>query len=286
MDELNRRKRIFDNLKVFGWGLYIMAAFVFLLVYTNETIQGFLILGTLVFLGTAVLFICKIGIKAISQDFKNTIIRKEIKRILPNSTFDPNKGISSAVVAKSNLIKLHEVYKSEDLIQGKIKDVRFQFSDVHVIDVRSSGKHTTRITTFQGRVYVFDFNKRFRSNVFLLQPGEYRPFTGYAKIQLESMHFNSEFKIYTDNEHDAFYILTPHFMEKLLELDRAYRDQIRFSFLNNKLYIAIDSRTDTFDVLGFGKITTKDIDKAVLELERIVSFVEFLKLDNNMFIQK
>ena len=71
---------------------------------------------------------------------------------------------------------------------------------------------------------------------------------------MESIDFNSELKAYTDIDHDAFYILTPHFMEKLLFLDKKYNDKINFSFINNKLYISIDTRRDTFDIKLFNML--------------------------------
>jgi hypothetical protein len=134
-----------------------------------------------------------------------------------------------------------------------------------------------------GVVHEFDFPKQFKSNVFLLQPGQFRPYSGMRKIKMESIQFNSEFKIYTNDDHDAFYLLTPHLMEKLLKLDSKYCDKIGFSFLNSKLYIAIDSRIDTFDVSILGDISNRDIDKAITEIENMIEFVEYLQLDSELF---
>lgn len=283
MEELNKRKRVYDKLKVIGI-LFLVICVISTAVIRKEQ-SVILLFVTIVFgiIGGILLYKAEKGIKSISMEFKDTYIRQEIKKLLPNATYDPIRGIGGNEIEKSNLIKLHNRYNSEDLIEGTYKDVGYKFSDVHVVDVRSSGKTTTRVTTFKGRVYRFEFNKTFRSNVFLLQPGQFRPFSGYEKIKMESSEFNSEFKIYSDNEHDAFYILTPHFMEKLLELDRIYYDKIGFSFLNNQLYIAVDSRTDSFDVLESGDITIKHVDDAVKELNRLMEFIDYLQLNNSMF---
>ena len=222
-------------------------------------------------------------IKEISNEFKNTYVKQEIEKRIPNSTFHIHQGISSSTVSASNLVKLQDRYNTEDLLVGKIENVDFRCADVHIQDVRGSGKNRRVVTTFKGRFYEFEFFKHFKSNVFLLQPGQYRPFTSFEKVKLESVNFNSEFKIYTNNAHDVFYLLTPQLMEKLLVLDRKYYDKIGFSFLNSKLYIAIDNREDTFDVTGLGDITQSDIDKAIVEIENIMEFVEFLNLTSTLF---
>lgn len=286
MEELNKRKRVYDNLKVIS--IIFMICFTILLMaiinpQNKASIYGVMILG--VAPGLLLFIFAKKKIKAISTEFKLRFVKGEIEALIPGAIFYPSSGISQEVVSRSNLVLLHEIYKTEDLISGKINDVAFRSADVLVRNVRRSGKHTTVVTTFQGRFFEFDFPKTFKSNVFLLQPGQFRPFSGMKKIKLESIDFNSEFKVYTNDDHDTFYILTPQLMERLLVLDRKYQDKIGFSFLNSKLYIAIDSRTDTFDVTGFGDITNIDVHKAVEEIKNLVEFVEYLQLDNTLFKQ-
>lgn len=284
MEELNNRKRKLTNLIVVGVVLIIFGIIMMFIILNPESEGGIyisLILGCLP--GGGLIYYALKKIKVISNEFKNEFVRKEIESRIPNAVFSVNEGISKDVVGQSNLITLHEIYQTEDLITGKINDVQFRSADVTVKDVRKSGKHTTIVTTFKGRFYEFDFPKQFKSNVFLLQPGQFRPFSGMRKIKMESIQFNSEFKIYTNDDHDAFYLLTPHLMEKLLKLDSKYYDKIGFSFLNSKLYIAIDSRIDTFDVSIFGDISNGDIDKAIIEIENMIEFVEYLQLDSELF---
>ena len=41
------------------------------------------------------------------------------------------------------------------------------------------------------------------------------------KVKMEDVDFNRMFKIYAENELDAFYILTPNMMEKIKKLNLA-----------------------------------------------------------------
>ncbi|XFA98665.1 DUF3137 domain-containing protein [Candidatus Izemoplasma sp. B36] len=284
MEELNKSKKIYDNLRITGIIISILGVILaFVLIRPTEKALIYLSFFIGVGPGLLVFLYAKSEVKKISNQFKLMYVKTEIEKRIPGSTFSPTTGIDQEIVKNSKLITLHEIYKTEDLIEGKINDVDFRCADVLVRDVRRSGKHTTVVTTFQGRFYEFDFPKTFKSNVFLLQPGQFRPFSGMKKMKMESIEFNSEFKIYTNDDHDTFYILTPQLMEKLLVLDNKYQDKIGFSFLNSKLFIAIDSRVDTFDVMGYGDITNKDVDKSVEEIENLIEFVEYLQLDDTLF---
>ncbi len=289
MRELNRRKKRFDTLRVVGIILMILGGVIMYALIGNETsssddVNNLFLVGVIP--GGLLFLYAKSQVKKISIEFKNTYVKKEIEKRIENSHFDPNSGISSSEVGDSNLVILHQRYNTEDLLSGSIHDVKFKCADIHIQQRRRSNKRTYYVTTFKGRFYEFDFPKQFNSNVFLLQPGQYRPFSGFEKVKLESIDFNSEFKIYTNNEHDTFYLLTPQLMERLLVLDKKYRDKIGFSFLYSKLYIAIDSRQDAFDVMHFGDITNEHIENAVQEIENIIEFVEFLRLDNTLFKKK
>ena len=211
-------------------------------------------------------------------------LREELEKVFPNSVYNARMGFSSSEVYSSNVLKSEDIFKSEDMITGEFEDVKFRSSDVTLKDVRRSGKTTTIVTVFQGRVYEFEFNKRFKSNLLLIQPGKFRIFGPWKKIKMESVKFNSELKVYAENDHEAFYILTPHFMEKLLYLDRKYQDKVNFSFINNKLYISVDSRRDTFDIKLFGEITQNIIKDFLVEFEDMKEFIIKLKLDNKIFL--
>ncbi len=102
---------------------------------------------------------------------------------------------------------------------------------------------------------------------------------------MESIHFNSELKVYAKNDHEAFYILTPHFMEQLLVLDKKYRDKISFSFIYNKLYIAIDNRVDNFDIKSFTLIDQSFLNSYTREFQDMKGFITKLKLNSHLFKQ-
>lgn len=223
--------------------------------------------------------------KKLSNEFKTIYLPNEISKIYPNCSYDVNSGFHEDEIYKSNVLRKQDRYYSEDLMIGEFEGVKFKSADVKLQDVRSNGKSTTVVTTFLGRVYKFEFNKKFKSNILVNQPNFFgNIFSCWNRIKTESTNFNSELAIYSDNEHDAFYILTPHFMERLLVLDRKYHDKIAFSFINNKLYIAINSCIDTFDLKMFHSLDWSILEDYKKQLNDIKGFVNQLNLDKDIFI--
>jgi len=281
-EEVNKKKKKYETGIILGSVITAISFLLFIPIGVGSNGPPFLIMIT--FMGGAgVAAYCTAQIKKISIEFKKTYVQLELDKVFPGSKFFAHYGFSEEEVVYSNLLRNQDRFKSEDMIEGSFDGVKFRSSDVHQQDVRRSGKHTTVVTVFRGRVYEFDFNKIFKYNLLLLQKGQFRPFGGYSKVNMESIAFNSELKVYAKDDHEAFYILTPHFMEKLMELDRKYYDKITFSFLDNKLYIAVDNRVDNFDIKAFQAVNEAFLNSYVEQFEDMKEFITMLNLTSRMF---
>ena len=101
---------------------------------------------------------------------------------------------------------------------------------------------------------------------------------------MEDIEFNKDFSVFTDLEHDAFYILTPHFMEKIKNIYKKLDCGLMFCFIDSKLHIAIDNYKDAFEYDVFKKINEEEIKADIMkDIELITNFVDELNLDNNLF---
>jgi hypothetical protein len=280
-EEVNRKKKKYEVGIIIGGIIVGLAAISYLPIGSSggPVIMVFVALG----IGAIIMGICKSKIKIISNEFKMVYVQKELEKVFPNSTYHFDRGFAQSEITESRLLKSRDRYSSEDMIVGEFDGVHFKSSDVTQKEVRGSGKHRRVVTVFQGRVYEFDFNKVFKYNLLILQKGQFRPFENFVKIEMESIQFNSELKVYAKNDHEAFYILTPQFMEKLMELDRKYYDKITFSFLNNKLYIAVDNRVDNFDIKPFQIVDSSILRSYVEEFEYMKGFITLLNLTSRMF---
>ena len=231
----------------------------------------------------------KSDILLFKYNFKKVFVLESLKEIFNNLNYNPGVGVSEDVIDKTKLIMLYDRFSSNDYISGTYKSVKFEQSDVHVEELEeyedSDGKiHQKWLTTFLGKWMCFDFNKEFKTDVIIFNSKDFNWWGSYAGIRMEDEEFNSMFSVYAKSEHDAFYILTPHFMERMKNINKYLSDDTIFGFINNKLYIVMNNDTDSFEYDVFKPIDEKKVKDDILkEIRIITSFIDELNLDNNLF---
>jgi hypothetical protein len=243
-----------------------------------------------VLLGLPGLVICIMGSSEfgkLNKQFKEEVLIDLISQYVDNGRFIPERGLNINRVYDTEFLKMADRYHTEDYLSGSIDGVQFESSDVkleekHVRHTKN-GTQTYWETYFLGRIFVFEFNKSFDGYLQVLEGGRPVSRRKYSKIKMESVQFNKKFKTYTTNDHSAFYILTPHFMEKLQEFEQENNGRVYFSFIDNLLYIGINNNKDTFELKMFRKIDESLVDEFRRDLLVIKDVVHELKLNNNIF---
>ncbi len=282
-DKINKEKSLHEKKMIIGIIVVVVAFVTYIPLAASIGPSAFILVGIFFLGGGLYSGAASKKIKAISNKFKSIYVVEELVKIIPGSKYYYDRGFTENEVISSKLLKNQDRYHSEDLIEGDFEDVHFRCADVKQQDVRSNGKSTTVVTVFQGRVYEFDFPKKFTYNLLLIQPFQFRPFENYNKIKMESIDFNSHLKVYAKDDHEAFYILTPQFMEKLVILDQLYENKITFSFIDRKLFIAVDTRIDYFDIKPFHSVDQRLVNSYKEEFQVITNFIHDLKLNEHLF---
>lgn len=100
---------------------------------------------------------------------------------------------------------------------------------------------------------------------------------------LESKDFKSKFDVYSSNEHNAFYLLTPNIMEYLLEVERSNSGKIAFAFEKNELHVAIDETDMMFKLPIRKNFTHDDVHFLLKDVEIAVNIVEQISKINTLF---
>lgn len=145
-------------------------------------------------------------------------------------------------------------FESEDLLFGKYNGMTFKISDVTTKKLVHRNKKTRIEEIFNGQIicfFQFDdikvsnghlqiFEKEFLSNI--------SGWKAEHEIHTENEAFNKRFNIYASDEHNAYYILTPQRIEKIMEFSYAIKEQISLVFYNNKLFVAV-KRPSMFDAV-------------------------------------
>ncbi|MEO0883631.1 MAG: DUF3137 domain-containing protein [Pseudomonadota bacterium] len=138
----------------------------------------------------------------------------------------------------------------EDRLTGKRGEVDFEFFEAHLEEKRttrdSNGRTRTRwVTVFQGQCIRFDFHKTFYGETLVARDsGIFNRFGGggdMKRAKLEDPTFEKAFEVYTTDQVEARFLLTPDFMQKLVDLEEAFHgNKLRCAFVGGEMFIALE----------------------------------------------
>jgi hypothetical protein len=224
---------------------------------------------------------------SIVKKFKNEYLKDIISEWIEDGYYDPKRGLSPAQVYHCEFLKKADRFHSEDLLTGTIDGIRFQASDIQLQErhVRhtKNGTQTYYVTYFKGQMYVFDFNKDFDGYLQVLENQRPQSRRKYERVKLESIDFNKKFNTYTTNQHTAFYILTPPFMERLMAIEKAHPGKIGFAFIDNQLHLGINNNKSNFTIHLFRRIDEALMKAFQDDLKVIYSIIDELKINKKIF---
>ena len=136
-------------------------------------------------------------------------MKEEILKIVENGTYEPTKGFLKEEVYGAKLLKKEkDKFHSEDMITGMILGKTFRCADLHLQDVRSSGKSTTVVTVFKGKYFEIELDKMQSSFVYIVNNAaiSFGKRDGLSKIDLEWVDFNKHlmFMEITTSKHSNY----------------------------------------------------------------------------------
>lgn len=284
LDLENQRKVVMKRIK---YSVIISVVIILISLLFDES--G-LIVGIIVSIILSAILIAS-SVNEYKKSFKSKFMPLIIEKVGMDLNYDFKSGISRDVVLQSRLFKQPDRYHCEDLMHGSFEDVNFVSSDVHMEErhVTTDSKGNRRVyyeTYFQGRWFIYEFNKEFNGVIQVREDGFFEgPSWGLKvkKVSLEDVEFNKKFKTYSTNEHDAFYVLTPSLMEKIKELERRYPGKIYFSFIGKQLHIGIYNSKDAFEPPIWTPLNDEFVESQILDILILKDIVNELKLNRKIF---
>ena len=137
---------------------------------------------------------------------------------------------------------------------------RFYCSELHTEYKTSDSKgHTSWHTIFKGLFFVADFNKHFSGRTYVWDNGNAevsttmvgRWFSSFSqeleRVNLESPEFEHEFDVYSTDQVESRYLLSPSLMVRMVELKKRMNCELQFSFVATKLYMAFPLDINLFE---------------------------------------
>ena len=253
----NLRKRVARSGFV-GFGLAFLALVFFAIAQTRGS-QVFFVFFFILLLAAVIFIVIYYNRKKdYIAGFKENVVHSIIKFIDPNLHYDPYGHISKNDYERSGLFLNHvDRYNGDDRVEGWRDKTVFCFSELHTEYKVSSGKSTTWHTIFKGLFFIGDFNKHFHGRTYVYS--ESNPQLGFftkmfssfgenlEKVNLESVEFEKRFIVYSNDQVEARYILTPSFMERLVKLQDLMGDETSYSFVDTNIYVAVPIQDALFE---------------------------------------
>ena len=229
--------------------------------------------------------------KVYAKKYKRYIIEYGINQIFEEVRYTPDYGFDQSTIYSTGMVVKGNYFESEDMISGLYKGVPFTQSDVRIQYRQGASKYAKRIDLFTGRWMMFRFNKNFVSNLQVIEKGSFGFKKGndqfgsrLHKLEMDNEVFNRSFKVNCEDTEEAYYILTPQMMNRMLVLKDNTKGQLMFCFMDNVLHIACNTGKNSFEPPVLRKIDMQRImNETYNDLSLITSFVDSLNLDNRLF---
>ncbi len=227
--------------------------------------------------------------------FKENVVKNALCEVFDNVSFTPDAGIPWDVVSATGMINTGNRFNSNDLVTGTYKGVAFKQSDVLIEEETTDSEgNTSTSTIFMGRWMIFDFNKEFRCEMQMISKGFFaskrkggifaRKENKLNKLEFENEEFNKQFKVYAQNQEEAFYLITPQIMDALLKLRSESKAPLMLMFTGGVLHIALQNNKDAFEAKIFGNNDPEsEKERIVKDIRVITDFIDGMAMDRDIY---
>ncbi|MDP6786325.1 MAG: DUF3137 domain-containing protein [Rhodospirillales bacterium] len=220
---------------------------------------------------------------------KSKIYPLVFKYFGPDFVYRERGALSARSVKESGIIPDFEDEEREDYVRGSWKDVRLELTETKLTEEQGSGKNRRTVTLFQGLLIVLTMNKKFSGRTIVKR--DFGKVLNWLTdkfdrkleaVRLEDPRFERKFEVYSTDQVEARYLLTPTFMERLMELRAVFNNApIQASFFDDKLLLTIETGKDRFETASIFRPATfvGEINTILDEMPAIFRIIEVLKLD-------
>ncbi len=231
--------------------------------------------------------------------FKDDIIERIIKFVDPELEYYPKKHIESPLYNISRLFpEVHNRYRGKDLVKGQVGKTKFMFSELctEYVGTRDEDDDEKPIgTIFKGIYFMGDFNKDFDGYTLVIPNTGFHYFkkplkflrdadSSAERVKLEDPEFDSVFVVYSTDQIEARYILSPALMQRIKNYKYKTGKEIGLSFTASFVFVAITMDEEIFEPNLYKTLLSfKPIEKYYDDLMLAVSIIEELNLNRRIW---
>jgi hypothetical protein len=281
--------------RYFAISLFSLIAGVLVLIAGSSGNGGATVLGMVLLVGGVIGFVVYYNKrKAYVTAFKETIVRRVIQFLDPALDYQPGLCVSEGDYKQSGLyLQSADRYWGDDLVTGKRDKTLFSFSELHTQQRVGSGKDAHYETIFRGLFFIADFNKNFSGRTYVWSEAHpqlnffNKLFSSFASglemVMLESPEFEKRFIVYSSDQVEARYILTPSFMEKMMKLQDMIGRRVTFSFVNTNIFVAVPITEKLFEPSVFSASNYANLEDYYNTILIVFYIIDELKLNERLW---
>ena len=201
---------------------------------------------------------------ALKKRFRNEVIAKMVKFLDKSLTYSPEEFISKSEYEKSKLFLTGIVdYSGHSLVSGKIGKTSVRFSEIHSEHKTGPKDRNLLQVIFAGIFFTADFNKYFKTSTVILPDTAENLFGSFGTelqkmnlsrdrfVKMEDSEFEKLFVVYSEDQTEARYLLSPALMQQITGLRKKTGKNIYLSFAESRLHIAVRTGGNLFEAPFF-----------------------------------
>lgn len=266
-------------------GLFVLV-FVIMLFAGMQPAFGLIIAGLI---GIPAFFFCLNRKSAILSFYYKEVVNEIVCNLCPGATYSPNAGIGESVFENSGLFISPDRYHSEDQIEGCMDKTSFVCSEVHAEERRTrttskGGVQHYWVTLFKGFFFIADFHKDFKGETAIVRDSLFKMKFGVSRVKMESPEFEKVFDVFSTDQVEARYLITPSMMERLMKLNDHFDSGITISFRNSSIFVAIPNSRNCFEASVWSSLSDLRILKSDFEvIYSLLCIVDELNLNTRIW---
>lgn len=174
----------------------------------------------------------------------------------------------------------------DDCLRGHYNGLRISIMETDISYTVQNGKSSTTHQVFDGMVISASMNKNFNGHTVI------RNDLGFAnpkvvkhleRIALEDVEFEKKFEVYSNDQVEARYLITPSFMKRLVDWTNRNKVKTLVVFKDGEVHILADYRKDMFELpLDTSATDFKNYQRILVEFAQMLSIVDALKLEQDI----
>jgi hypothetical protein len=250
-------------------------------------------------------FLAKSGERAKAFATLRADIKLRSLRFLdPNIVFTPQVAFPKDLYNLCGLPSDYDSARAEDHCSGQVGETRYELMEVAVHKVRKSkdskgNTTTTYVPVFVGLIFKADFNKNFEGYTTIRRDYAESKFgfigrsaqrlmssaSSQKLVELENPQFEEKYKVESSHPVEARYILTPDFMERILELDARYPG-VQLAFRDGAAFFAIPYGRNFLELGNDFQNVTSSVENLLSDLITVLEITEAMKLNERIWNKK